>query len=790
VSVNGVPLAGRIVLERSLPRLVTGDQLSLELSDGRLVSIPLAARLTKPPGGNDWARVIVVQVLMPWLCLALGFWVAGLRPTDPIAWLLLALLISFSLVASVRQAVPTAAMFQDLDQLYETLCGATWPIWMLLFGVYFPERLSIDRRWPKVKWALILPFGLLAIARGLQEIAGRHGFAIAQAVEPLLRPLDRPQQILGMMCISVFFMGLGMKTGTTSAPDARRRLRLLFTGAFIGLTPSFLVVMSGLVRGLGPFEGVPQWLAISALTMLFIFPLTLAYVIVVHRALDVRVVIRQGIQYAFARKGVQVLRVVLVVGILLAISAAASRPKTRQVDILRILGQGGMAIVAIGWMGEWVIRWTDRRFFREALDAERILNDLSEKVRMMVETAPLVETVAGTIAESLHVERVVFFLREEANQAGSYQPVCAVGDAGAPACRFAEGSGTIESLKRAREPLRVYLDDPRSWVNLELGANEAERTMLRDLGTQLLLPLAVKEKLPGFISLGAKRSEEPYSGTDLRLLQSVATQTGLALENSRLAAAIVSEVAQRERLNREVEIAREVQERLFPQTLPAVAGIDYSGKCRPALWVGGDYFDFMQLSDGRLGVAIADVSGKGIGAALLMACLQASLRGQTIRAEKIGQLIDNVNRLVFEASPDNRYATFFYGAYDPGTRVFSFVNAGHCPPIIMRAGNGHPEIIRLKAGGTVVGLFKDSVYQEGTVTLQSGDVLVAYTDGISEALNGDEEEWGEQRLIGAIARCGNLPAAETITRLMQDTDAFVDGAEQHDDMTLVVLRVV
>ena len=157
-----------------------------------------------------------------------------------------------------------------------------------------------------------------------------------------------------------------------------------------------------------------------------------------------------------------------------------------------------------------------------------------------------------------------------------------------------------------------------------------DRDSLRALKTQLLLPLAVKKRLLGFVSLGAKQSEEPFSGTDVRLLESVATQTALALENSNLTAAMATEMASRERLNRELEIAREVQERLFPQTYPEVAGLDYAGKCRPAQGVGGDYYDFLELPAGKFGIAIGDVSGKGVPAALLMAGLQASLRGQTI----------------------------------------------------------------------------------------------------------------------------------------------------------------
>src|SRR5207302_3674163 len=166
----------------------------------------------------------------------------------------------------------------------------------------------------------------------------------------------------------------------------------------------------------------------------------------------------------------------------------------------------------------------------------------------------------------------------------------------------------------------------------------------------LLLPLASHKELLGFISLGPKKSEEPYSPSDASLLRTVAAQTGLALENSRLSEAFAHEVAQRELLNREIEIAREVQQRLFPQNMPEVPLLEYAGHCRPARGVGGDYYDFLSLASGRLGLAIGDVSGKGVPAALLMASLQASVRGQSQAASgNVAELMTNVNRLVCDA---------------------------------------------------------------------------------------------------------------------------------------------
>src|SRR5262249_15997718 len=159
-----------------------------------------------------------------------------------------------------------------------------------------------------------------------------------------------------------------------------------------------------------------------------------------------------------------------------------------------------------------------------------------------------------------------------------------------------------------------------------------------------------------------------YTPSDTNLLRTVAAQTGLALENSRLSEAIAAEVAQRELLNREIEIAREVQQRLFPQNLPDVPSLAYAGYCLPARGVGGDYYDFLARASGKLGLAIGDVSGKGVPAALLMASLQASVRGQSQSGSgNVAELMTIVNRLVCDASPENRYATFLYAQFDPAT---------------------------------------------------------------------------------------------------------------------------
>ncbi|MGH9809784.1 MAG: PP2C family protein-serine/threonine phosphatase, partial [Terriglobia bacterium] len=384
--------------------------------------------------------------------------------------------------------------------------------------------------------------------------------------------------------------------------------------------------------------------------------------------------------------------------------------------------------------------------------------ELSGSVAGIRDTKALLETVATRIASSLHVPRIAVLLE----RGDLFRPAYALGFGGPELqVEFRRDTATMGLLAHQQSPARVFFGDPASWVH---DAPEQEQKALQKLDSQILLPLTLKSRLLGMISLGSKRSELPYTSADLRLLGAVASQTGLALENAQLTESIRREVAQRERQERELEIALEVQQRLFPQKLPQVDGLDFAGYCRPALGVGGDYYDFIRVPDGCLGIAIGDVSGKGIAAALTMASLQASLRGQTIKpTETISEMIQHINRLVYEASAENRYATFFYAQYDPAKRLLHYVNAGHNAPIIYRHKDGKAEFLRLEDGGTVIGLFPDVQYSESQLELERGDILVAFTDGISEAMNHADEEFDEARLFETLRTCDQRSAADIIT---------------------------
>jgi sigma-B regulation protein RsbU (phosphoserine phosphatase) len=356
--------------------------------------------------------------------------------------------------------------------------------------------------------------------------------------------------------------------------------------------------------------------------------------------------------------------------------------------------------------------------------------------------------------------------------------------------------------------LRLAVEDPREARKIFLqifdsGSSALERFLgqisspadgrLRHLVASALRNDRDKERLaPYLIAWHEIETDEFARRAIAAALDGVKTessaQTALAQEVARLTAAMGRDAAQRERLNREMEIAREVQEHLFPQRLPPVRGLDYCGHCRPAREVGGDYYDFLALPDGRLGIAIGDVSGKGVGAALMMASLEASLRALASVVDDPAELMERVNSLVYQASSADRYATLFYAQYDPRSRCLSYVNAGHNPPLVLRNRAGSCQVLRLETGGPVVGLLRKS-YERGVFSLEAGDLVVLFTDGVSESMNVRYEEWGEERFIEFAKTCYGLPVLEGMRRILAAAQAFAAGASQHDDMTLVMLRV-
>ena len=239
-----------------------------------------------------------------------------------------------------------------------------------------------------------------------------------------------------------------------------------------------------------------------------------------------------------------------------------------------------------------------------------------------------------------------------------------------------------------------------------------------------------------------------------------------------------------------------MQTRLFPQAPPATSTLDYSGVCRPARGVGGDYYDFLPVGEHRLGLAVADVSGKGMFAGLLMASLQGQVQSLALRhGVALDTLVGELNRLMYASTASDKYVTLFYGVYDDRTRELTYVNAGHVPPLLFRPRNpatavGY-DVRSLRPSGMVIGLMAEETFPQQSVQLAPGDVLLIFTDGVTEAVDdNDDEEFGRARLEALVTQHGRRSASELRDVILRDVDRFRADSAQQDDTTLVVAKVL
>ena len=408
-------------------------------------------------------------------------------------------------------------------------------------------------------------------------------------------------------------------------------------------------------------------------------------------------------------------------------------------------------------LGEFAAASRTADSYKEAIDAS--LEALREK--LATESAMLLEKQAGALVSTASTNSAI--------------------------CTLPVDGLLISRLKFYPGALPITSEDLDAWRRWALeNRPEAlhEIEALIQSGARVAVALRDKSGITGMLLLGAPLGRTAYSSDDRKVLQSCGEHFSLMIQNARLTTRVVEE----EKMRRDLELAVEVQRRLLPQRVPQSPLTKLSGMSLPARSVGGDYYDFLELPGGRLGIAIADIAGKGVPAALVMSVVQASLRMIALEGNStLPQLATKMNRYLYKSTGQNSYATFFYAQIDETTGQLYYVNAGHNPPYLLRTSG---EIEELPAGGTVIGLFPEMKYAEATLKLNSGDVFIAFTDGVTEALNSADEEFGEDRLKELLRETAHLPVEEITPRISAALQSWIGNAEQYDDLTFLLMKVV
>jgi sigma-B regulation protein RsbU (phosphoserine phosphatase) len=757
--------------------------------------LPLRGKGTPTP---TWLEALLLRPIAcyPLFFLVVGLAVLFLRFDNADAWRLALLFAGFIGLAPLYEGgVPPFlrgfAVFYQIAMLW-----LSYAMFNYFFAV-FPARSPLDQRLPWVKKVLVgvsLAVGVPTALRCL--VAGGSLPVYAEAYWPggaLLRMVQSWQRGLALpdphdwlsggpfmlLCWVLGFASLVWNSLRPVNAEARRKTRVIVWGAVIGVSPLALLMLAGFVRRM---DIPPALFLLVVVLFASVLPLSVAYAVVKHRVLDLPVLVKRSARYLLVQRGFVILHILLSAAVTVLFALALSRFFRSGARFWTSAGLTGavlfgsvLAMTGVGIHRRVTYR-IDRAFFRSAYDARQVLERLAVETRAAKTRQEVSSLLEREVKQALHPRSMAVYLR------ASEDRLVAAAHGRVPGLEnLPIRSALLAEIARRGQPWQV--PPPETGGTIQ---SDPSLALLAPLQPECLVPMLGHDGgLTGLLVLGPRLSEESYSREDRRLLASVATQAGTTLDNIRLAEQMAERLEAERRAARDMEIAKQVQARLFPQKLPALRTLEYVGECIQARQVGGDYYDFLDLGPGRMGIVMADIAGKGISGALLMANLQANLRSQyAVALEELSRLLQSVNRLFYENTSEESYATLFFADYDDASRRWRYANCGHNPPILMRVGG---QVERLAATTTVVGLFTDWECPIREVTLEPGDVLVVYTDGVTEAANADGEEFGEERLLEVVQAHRLVSVGALLKAISAEVQRFSYG-EQTDDLTLVVVK--
>lgn len=406
------------------------------------------------------------------------------------------------------------------------------------------------------------------------------------------------------------------------------------------------------------------------------------------------------------------------------------------------------------------------------------LFDLSQEFNSTRDRERLVRLLSFALMGQLLVQKHLFLLRkptpgngaEAADEDVRREPLTAIANQGVP-------------KEKRLDELIAKLDSISEPVAPGMSPNgEDEWAILDELGLEIAIPLKLRGETEGVLCLGKKMTGRAYEPTDAEFLFSLGNLALTAIQNTYL----VEEQIERERMAQEMRLAREIQERLLPSRIPESATVEVAAYATPSREVSGDYYDVVALDGDRLMTAVADVTGKGMPASLLMANIQACLRIVLPMDISLEVATARINDVIHSNTGFDKFITFFWGICDADGTKFTYVNAGHNPPVHV---NVDGELSHLTKGGLLLGIMGGVEYERGEIPIKSGDVVAMFTDGVTEAMNPEGEEYDDPRLEALILKVRDLSAQGILDAVLEDVEEFTRGAPQSDDITMIVMKV-
>jgi sigma-B regulation protein RsbU (phosphoserine phosphatase) len=728
----------------------------------REISIPVSFFSLK-----DFLLVFFVPFFSGLFICALGVIAHLLKPNMRATWVFL--FCCLSLGGYMVSGFEIQSTYSLVRFHYLSLCF--YPAFFLHLGLIFPERKHVLSRFPALEALIYVPPAILCLGYEWYSSAVR-GISTSDSGMwvPAWGTLFTSVRMLTLVYFVTLISLLFHSYLRASTMESRQRARVIFFGLILGsLPPASIMALGSFMNIKFPWNFLPVFV--------IFFPAAFAYSIVRHNLFDADIIIRRTVGYAV----VTVIVIGAYVGVSLGLNVFLGKYDLAHSQAFPILFTLGIILV-FNPLRNWIQALVDRVFFRKEYDYGKIIDTVSGAITSVLDLGQILKRMTQTFIEDMYVNTASVMLLTSAG--GPYQVFLADGE------RKAEVDKTIINHN---DPLMEIFDkEKRELTKYDVAEDPKYREVSGDckanfeaLSATLMVPLVYQDQVIGTLNLGEKKSGKTYNRQDIELLRALANQGAVAIENARL----FKENLEKQRMEEELSIARDLQMSMLPAACPDVKGFQIAATSIPAREVGGDFFDFIEMEDQKLGFVIGDVTGKSVSGALVMSASRSVFRMLSEERLTVGEIMIRANRRTKKDIKGGMFVALLYAVVDGGHGTVSICSAGQTQPIHFSARTGEAALVETQGDTFPLGILEEADYRETTLKLERGDIVVFYTDGIVEAMNEDEEIFGFERLLEVVRSAGDKGADELLKEILDRVNAFVVNAPQHDDLTVIVLNV-
>jgi serine phosphatase RsbU (regulator of sigma subunit) len=765
IKINGVPVSDKEGLKRETSRREIGSKVTYSIRKGQSIKdyeVTVAPLIPLEKVMIFLFRTVPVILLMAYLVVGLWGIMKSPYTTETILIALFCFCFGSFMYATVNVGdgpenfIKRYLYFDEMREFVTYIMWLAPSFWVLLFAT-FPAR---NRIYENNKVLSLLFIFLLPIIIILATIMNLDSTMLSLMIFTLL---------FLQMSIGVILLSLNSKKVGTALE--KRQVRLMLYGIkygaiLIGIGWMLILVTQFII----PNKISSNVLIISLLIFLLceigglIIPFTFLNSFFQNKLLETESALKRRVR-VFAVSTALLGIYLFAIFVIVRLSVSFFEWKDPSVIIVSVL----LLSLTFTPINKRILVWIDETFYPEKTKYAESLKRFINRLSGQIDSKDLLTELGEWVQKTIGIYPVIPMPITNGNSPG------AAGAAFSP-FRYADKESVIHRIRNGN---KFFWDEISERSRITVDENEIE--WVRENEISVTIPMISQGELVGVLNLGKKQNDEDFSADDLDILTQASNQTALALQNLSLQSVYID----KKRMDKELEMARVIQQRLMPQEIPFVKGLEIYGESRPCYEVAGDYYDVINNEEGNTFVVVADVSGKGAGAAMIMANLQASIRVGLEITEDFADFIARINNHIHKNTSSSEFITLFIGAWEPSTGMFHYINAGHNPPVLLdKRGN----ISTLDATGLILGVLANQKYERKAVKLEPGSMIAIYTDGLEEAMNPRHEIFGQKRIIEVIKENRDRSAFDIVKSAQEKAIEFCEGKPLHDDLTMIVIK--